>query len=53
MKKYMPVLMIVYCIGVKRNDKNHAPSVVLHDGRIVKRNCLLKYYAISLSFLDC
>ena len=52
MTKYMSVLMIAYCVGIKRNDKNHATSVVLCDGRIMKRNCKLRYYTISLSFLD-
>ena len=51
-KKYMLVLMIAYYIGMKGKTKKYVINVVVHDGRIMKRNYQIRYYAISLSFQD-
>jgi len=49
MKKCMPILMIAYYIGMKRKNKKYVINVVVRNGRIVKRNCQLRCYALSFA----
>ena len=38
------------CIGMEGKTKKSATSALLHDGRIRKTNCLIRFYAIVPSF---
>lgn len=39
----MLVLKIAFCIGMEGKMKKSATSVILHDGKARKRNCLIRF----------